>query len=183
LSVIVAMFDPRSDIYRDRQVIAEQLAVAAAQLPREVRPPTMTPLTSSTSTVLVAGLTSSRRSLMELRTAADWTVRPRLLAVPGIAKVSVFGGEVRTFQVQVHPDQLIRFGIGLNDVLNIAQRASGVRGAGFIDTPNQRVTFQTEGQSLTPEELSRVVLTNQGGASVTLGNVAAVVTAAEPAIG
>ncbi len=183
LSVIVAMFDPRSDIYRDRQVIAEQLAAAAAQLPREVRPPTMTPLTSSTSTVLVAGLTSSRRSLMELRTAADWTIRPRLLAVPGVAKVSVFGGEVRTFQVQVHPDQLVRFGIGLNDVLNIAQRASGVRGAGFIDTANQRLALQTEGQALTPEDLAHTVLISKGGVAVMLGAVATVAAAPEPPIG
>jgi CzcA family heavy metal efflux pump len=183
LSVIVAMFDPGSDIYLDRQVIAEQLAVAAAQLPREVRPPTMTPLTSSTSTVLVAGLTSNQRSLMELRTAADWTIRPRLLAVPGVAKVSVFGGEVKTFQVQVHPDQLIRFGIGLNDVLNIAQRASGVRGAGFIETANQRFALQTEGQALTPEDLAHTVLVSKGGAAVMLGAVATVAAAPEPPIG
>jgi CzcA family heavy metal efflux pump len=182
LSVITITFDPSSAIYLDRQLVAERLAIAAGQLPSGVRAPAMTPLTSSTSTVLVAGLTSKTRSLMDLRTTADWILRPRLLAVPGIAKVAVFGGDVRSLQIQIHPDQLIRFGIGINDVLSAAQRASGVRGAGFIDTANQRVAFQTEGQSLTPEELSRVVLTNQGSASVTLGNVADVVAAPEPPI-
>lgn len=181
LSVITITFDPGSDIYRDRQFVAEQLATTA--LPAGVRAPAITPLTSSTSTVVVAGLTSKTRGLMDLRTEADWTIRPRLLAVPGVAKVAVFGGDVKSLQVQVRPDQLIRFGIGMNDVLNAAGRASGVRGGGFIDTANQRVTFQTEGQSLTPEELSRVVLTSQGGASVTLGNVADIVVAPEPAIG
>jgi CzcA family heavy metal efflux pump len=183
LSVITITFDPASDIYLDRQFVAERLAVAAGELPANVRAPAMTPLTSATGTVLVAGLTSKTKTLMDLRTMADWTVRPRLLAVPGVAKVAVFGGDVKTLQIQVHPDQLIRFGIGMNDVLLAARRASGVRGAGFIETANQRVTFQTEGQSLTAEELSRVVLKNEGSASVTLGNVATVTPAPEPAIG
>lgn len=183
LSVIAVAFDPASDIYLDRQLVAERLAVAAGQLPAGIRPPSMTPLTSATGTVLVAGLTSKTRNLMDVRTAADWTVRQRLLAVPGVSKVAIFGGDVKSLQIQVHPDQLIRFGIGMNEVLDAAQHASGVRGAGFIDTANQRVTFQTEGQALTPEELARVVLISQNGASVTLGDVADVTAAPEPSIG
>src|SRR5580704_13249402 len=93
LSVVTVFFDPAGDMYRDRQVVAERLAVAAQQLPEGTQPPAMTPLTSSTSTVLVVGLSSESRSLMDLRTAADWTVRLRLLAVPGVAKVVVFGGD------------------------------------------------------------------------------------------
>lgn len=183
LSVISVFFDPSSDIYRDRQVVAERLATAAGQLPQGVKPPSMTPLTSSTSVVLVAGLTSPTLSLMDLRTLADWTVRLRLLAVPGVANVSVFGGNVKSIQIQVHPDQLIRYGLGLNDVLTAARKATGVRGAGFIDNANQRIAFQTEGQSLNPEDIAHTVLTSAGGVSVTLGNVADVVEAAEPAIG
>jgi len=183
LSVITVTFDPGSDVYRDRQLIAERLAEEAPRLPVDVRPPTMTPLTSSTSVVLVAGLTSTRRSLMELRTLAEWTIRPRLLAVPGVAKVAVFGGDSKSIQVQVDPDQLIRFGIGFNDVVNAAARATSIRGAGFIDTANQRIVFQSEGQSITPEELARTVLVNKGDASVTLANVADVVEAPEPPIG
>src|SRR6516164_5675780 len=72
LSVVTVFFDPSSDIYRDRQVVAERLAVAAHQLPLGVQPPAMTPLTSSTSTVLVIGLTSQAQSLMKMRTIADW---------------------------------------------------------------------------------------------------------------
>ena len=84
LSVITVIFAPGSDIYRDRQVVAERLAVAAQQLPAGTGPPGMTPLASSTSTILVAGLTSDTHSLMDLRTIADWTLRLRLLAVPGV---------------------------------------------------------------------------------------------------
>jgi Cu/Ag efflux pump CusA len=120
LSVVTVIFDPASDIYRDRQLVAERLAIAAQQLPAGTQPPAMTPLTSSTSTVLVLGLTSDKRSLMDLRTIADWTLRPRLLAVPGITKVSVFGGETRSIQVAVHPDELIRYNLGFNEVLGAA---------------------------------------------------------------
>jgi CzcA family heavy metal efflux pump len=181
LSVVTVFFDPSGDIYRDRQVVAERLAGVA--LPQGTQAPAMTPLTSSTSTALVIGLTSGRRSLMELRTTADWTIRQRLLSVPGVAKVVVFGGDLRSIQVQVHPNQLIQYNVGLNDVLNAARRATGVRGAGFIDTKNQRLVFQTEGQSLTAGDIARTVLVSSGAASVTLANVADVVEASEPPIG
>lgn len=183
LSVINVFFDPATDIYRDRQVVGEQLAVAAQQLPAGVQAPAMTPLTSSTSIVLVAGLTSAKRSLMELRTIADWTIRLRLLAVPGVANVAVFGGDVRSLQIQVHPDQLIRYGIGLNEVLTVARAATGVRGAGFMDSPNQRIVFQTEGQALTPAALARTVVVQHGAGVVTLGDIADVVEAPEPPVG
>jgi CzcA family heavy metal efflux pump len=183
LSVVTVFFDPSSDIYRDRQVVAERLAAATQQLPQGSQPPVMTPLTSSTSRMLVIGLTSETRSLMDLRTAADWTVRLRLLAVPGVASVTVFGGDKRSIQIQVHPDELIRYNLTLNDVLTAARRSTGVRGAGFVDTRNQRIVFQTEGQSLKPDDIARTVLLSRGAASVTLGNVADVVEAPEPPIG
>ena len=183
LSVVTVFFDPAGDIYRDRQVVAERLAVAAQQLPEGTQPPAMTPLTSSTNMVLVIGLTSKSRSLMELRTIADRVVRLRLLAMPGVAKVVVFGGDVRSIQVQIHPDQLIQYNLSLNDILTAARRATGVRGAGFIDTTNQRVVFQSEGQSLTADDIARTVLRSSGAASVTLGDIANVTEAAEPPIG
>lgn len=183
LSVVTVTFQPRSDIYRARQLVTERLAVVATRLPQGVQPPSMTPLTPLAGTVLVIGLTSDQRSLMDLRTVADWTVARRLLAVQGVAQVSTYGKDVRSLQVQVRPDDLIRFRVGLNDVLAAARKASGVRGAGFIDTANQRITLQTQGQSLTPDQLARTVLRHEGGASVVLGDVATVVTAPEPPIG
>ncbi|MGX4803042.1 efflux RND transporter permease subunit [Bradyrhizobium guangdongense] len=183
LSVVTVIFQPRSDIYRARQLVTERLAVVAARLPQGVQPPSMTPLTPLAGTVLVIGLTSDKRSLMDLRTIADWTVARRLLAVQGVAQVSTYGKDVRSLQVQVRPDDLIRFRVGLNDVLAAARKATGVRGAGFIDTANQRITLQTQGQSLTPDQLARTVLLHQGGASVVLGDVATVVTAPEQPIG
>lgn len=183
LSVITVVFQAGSDIYRARQLVAERLAVLANRLPQGVQPPSMTPLTPAAGTVLVIGLTSDQRSLMDLRTIADWTLSRRLLAVPGVAQVSTYGRDVRSLQVQVRPDDLVRFRVGMNDVLAAARKATGVRGAGFVDTTNQRITLQTQGQSLTPEQLARTVLLHEAGASVVLGDVANVVTAPEPPIG
>jgi CzcA family heavy metal efflux pump len=182
LSVVTVIFGPRSDIYRDRQLVAERLALAAGQLPQGIAAPAMTPLTSSTSTVLIIGLTSGRLSLMDLRTLADWTVRRRLLSVPGVAKVSVFGGEVKSLQIQVHPEALVRFGIGLDEVVAAARRATGTRGAGFVDTANQRLTLNTSGQSLNSEEVGSTVLRANSGGSLTLGDVATVAAAPEPRV-
>ena len=183
LSLTTVIFQQSSDIYRARQAVAERLSAVAGQLPQGVPVPGMTPLTSSTSTVLVVGLTSDKRSLMTLRTLADWTVKPRLLAVPGVAKVAIFGGEVKEFQIQVRPDRLVAYDLALDDVLSAARRATGVRGAGFIENDNQRITLQSEGQSLTASQLARSVVRQLNGAQVTLGDLGSVVEASAPPIG
>jgi len=139
LSVITVTFDPASNIYRDRQLVAERLTQEAPQLPAGVEPPTITPLTSSTSVMLVAGLTSAKRSLMVLRTIAEWTIRPRLLAVPGVAKVAIFGGDEKSIQIQVDPDQLIRYRLGLNDVMKAAEPPAFA--ARVSSTPQIRGSF------------------------------------------
>lgn len=172
ISVITVIFSPGTDVFLDRQLVAERLASVAGRLPAGMGPPEMTPLTSSTSTVLAVGLTSERKSLMELRTIADWTVRPRLLAVRGVSKVSVIGGEVRELQVQIAPDRLVRYGLAVSDVVAAARRATAVRGAGVVDTANQRLVVRTEGQALQPAALARTVVSYRHGASVLLGDVA-----------
>ena len=183
LSDIKVYFDPSSDVYRDREQVAERLSLTAAQLPAGVGTPAMTPLTSSAATVLVIGLTSKSRSLMQLRTIAKWTVRPRLLAVRGVAGVEIFGGDERSTQILVDPDRLVRFGLGFDEVLRAARAAVRIRGAGFVSTPNQRLAVRTEVPSASPSEIARTVVARRAGGSVRLGDVARVLTAPEPAIG
>src|SRR5437762_8303535 len=183
LSVVTAVFKEGTDVYLSRQMLAERLATLAGELPLGVKPPKMSPLTSSTMDLLKFGLLSDRLSPMALRTFADWTVRPRLLAVPGVAKVTVFGGEVRQLQIQARPDRLLAFDLALQDVLNAAREATGVRGAGFIETAAQRILIQTEGQSLTAPQLGEVVVAQHDGRSVRLKDVANVVEAPEPKFG
>ncbi|HEY1230096.1 MAG TPA: efflux RND transporter permease subunit, partial [Ramlibacter sp.] len=152
-------------------------------LPAGVSPPALLPLTTSTSTVLMIGLTSTTRSLMELRDSAQWVIRPQLLAVPGVAEAVVFGGDTRQLQVQVDPAKLLRFDLTLQDVLAAARAATGVRGAGFIESANQRITLQPEGQVSTPEALAQVVLRWHDGAGIRLGDVASVAWGPAPATG
>jgi CzcA family heavy metal efflux pump len=183
LSVVDAVFKEGTDIYKARQMIAERLTQLAGELPAGVATPTMEPLTSSTMDLLKFGLTSDKISPMALRTFADWTVRPRMLAVPGVAATKVFGGEVRQLQIQIKPDRLVAFGVTVQDVAAAAAEATGVRGAGFVETPAQRLVLQTEGQSLTADELGAVVVTQRGGHAVRLKDVANVVEAGEPKFG
>ena len=185
LSVVTLIFRDDTDIYRNRQLVTERLSEVANRLPQSAGPPRLGPLTSSTSLVFVVGLTSTNRTPMELRTFADWTLRPQLLSVPGVASVSVMGGDVRQLQVQVKPDRLRAYGLSLNDVLAAAQQATGVRGGGYVESNNQRIVIRTAGQSLTPEQLGEVVLVPPGGTglSVRLQDVADVRDAAAPKFG
>ena len=183
LSVITTVFADGTDIYRARQVVGERLTEVARGLPITAKAPVMTPLTSSTGTVLVIGLTSHARSLMEERTFADWTLKPRLLAVPGVARVSVFGGEVRQLQIQLDPVRLRALGLSIADVVTAATHATGVRGAGVIDNANQRIVVRTEAQLTTPALLAQSAIRESGGAVIRLGDVGRVVEGAEPRVG
>src|SRR5689334_1219711 len=98
LSAITAVFQDGTDIFKARQAMAERLTEAAGELPTGVLAPKMEPMTSSTMDLLKIGLTSDKRSAMELRAFADWTLKPRLLSIPGVAKCSVYGGDVREIQ-------------------------------------------------------------------------------------
>lgn len=183
LSVATTVFREDADIYRVRQLTGERLAEITGQLPEGVKAPRMGQLTSSTSLTLALGMISDHRTPMELRTFADWTVRLRLLGVPGVARIEVFGGEVRQIQIQVKPDRLIAYNLSIAEVLAAARKSTGVRGAGFIENENQRITLHTKGQSLSPEALGEVVLAYHDGFSVRLKDVASVTEGPEPKLG
>lgn len=183
LSVITAVFKSDSDILLDRQFVSERLSTITASLPSEARNPVIVPLTSSTSIVMTIGLTSERLSLMDLRTAAFWTVGQRLLAVPGVSKVVVHGGDEKQYQVQVQPDRLIKYGVSLGQVLSAARRATGIMGAGFSENANQRITLRTEGAAVTAEGIGDTVVAFHGGAPLKLRDVANVVEAPAPPVG
>jgi CzcA family heavy metal efflux pump len=183
LSVITLVFHDGTDIFRARQLVTERLAEVLSRLPQGTGPPRMGPLTSSTSLTLVMGLASTNRTPMELRTYADWTFRPRVLSVPGVAKVDVFGGDIRQLQIQVRPDRLLAYGLSIDQVLAAARQATGVRGSGYVETLNQRIVIQTAGQALTPELLGQEVLVPREGLSVRLKDVADVREAPAPKFG
>lgn len=179
VSVITLIFDESVDIGRARQTVGEQLSTVAGTLPNGVASPKMTPLSSSTSVTLAIGLTSSTRSLMDLRSFAEWTLKPRLLASPGVSDIGIYGGEIKQYQVQVDPAKLVQFGLSLQDVVSAAQRATGIRGSGVLDTANQRLVLNTVGQLMSADQLGQVVLLQKNGAVVRLANVGKVVAGQE----
>ncbi|MBC7698647.1 MAG: efflux RND transporter permease subunit, partial [Bacteroidia bacterium] len=181
LSIVTVIFDENTDIYRNRQVVAERLATLSNQLPQGITP-NITPLTSSASTVLGVGLTSKTRSLTELRTVVDWTIVPHLLAIPGVADVNVFGGKVRQFQVQADPEKMVRYGVSITQIEDAVKKATGVRGNGFIENKNQRIVINTEGQSTTPEKLALATLLHKNGQTIRIGDIGNVVEGAAPSI-
>lgn len=183
LSVVTVVFEDRTEIYRARQMVSERLAEAASQMPQGVHNPAMAPLVGATSLTLIVGLTSERASLMELRTFADWTMRPRLLGVPGVARIALFGGEVKQLQLQLLPDRMAAFHVGFTDAVAAARNITGVRGAGFIETDTQRIVLETEGQMLEPEQLENAVISVANGHAVRLKDIALARAGAEPKFG
>lgn len=183
LSDITIVFDALTDVFRARQQLSEALAGLGRELPEGIASPSLTPLTSSTGTVLIAGVTSRTLSPMALRSIADWTIRPRLLAVPGIAQLSIYGGATKQYQVALEPARLARFDLAIEDVAVAARRALGVRGAGFIDNPNQRIVIEASDDATTVERLSKTVVVQAEGRRLTLGEIATVEAAPAPLIG
>jgi CzcA family heavy metal efflux pump len=181
LSIVTIIFDEKTDVYRNRQVIAERLSTLNNKLPQGITP-NITPLTSSASTVLGFGVTSKSRSLTELRTLVDWTIVPHLMAIPGVADVNVFGGKVRQLQIQVEPEKMIKYGISLLQVEEAVKKATGVRGNGFIENKNQRIVINTEGQATTPDKLAMVALLHKNGQTIRLGDIGKVVEGSVPSI-
>jgi CzcA family heavy metal efflux pump len=183
LSAITVIFREGTDIFRDRQLVSERLIAVTNEMPAGVSAPVMGPLTPASSWFLTIGLTSARLKPTDLWSFAYWTIRPRLLAVSGVAKVEIYGGGVRQLQIQVQPRRLLAYGLSINQVLAAARRSTGVEGAGFVENANQRIVIRTEGQSITPEQLGNAVLVALDGTSVRLRDVARVEWAPEPLIG
>lgn len=183
LSVITIFFDESTDIFRNRQMAGERLNDVARSLPAAVKAPVMTPLTSATSLVLMAGLTSDTVDPMALRSFAEYEMKPRLLSVPGVSKVILFGGEVRQLQIQIDPQKLRSFGMSIPEVTESAAFSTAIKGAGFIETPNQRITLQGEGQLSTPDRLGNAIVRRTQGLNVKLKDVANIQYAPEPKFG
>ena len=181
LSIITATFKEQTDIYRNRQLISERLGVSSANLPLGITPVAI-PLSSSSATVLTIGLNSETKDLMALRSLVDWTVVPRLLAIPGVADVNVFGGEVGQLQIQVDPIQMQRFNLTLNEIIEAATRASVIQGGGFVENTNQRITLQVTGQPSSPEQFGKIIVKREQGRNITLGEVSTIRYAPEPPI-
>lgn len=184
ISIVTVVFAEGSDPYRARQVVAEALGEAITSLPAGVRPPKVTPLTSSTMDLLKIGFTSDKLTPMQLRDLIQWTVRPRMLSAAGVARATVYGGQIRRLEVQVRPNDLAARDLSLADVLAAVQKSTSVSGGGFIDTPQQRILIEPRGQALTAEDVAAATIPGPpGGTPVRIGDVAQVLDGPAPDVG
>ena len=183
LSVINVTFRDGSDPYRARQVIAEAVSEAAAKLPTIANTPRLSPLTSSTMDLLKIGFVSDRLDPAALRDLIQWTVRPRLLATPGVAHAIVFGGALRRIEIRVRPSALIASGAAMSDVAGAVAALSGLRGGGFAETANQRILVQPVAGTVTLDSVAAAPVITGSGAALTVGALADVVAAPGPQFG
>lgn len=184
ISIVSVTFADGAEPYRARQVVAEALGEVQGNLPAGVQPPKVAPLTSSTMDLLKIGFTSDKLSPMQLRDLVQWTVRPRLLAAAGVARATVYGGEVRRFEVRVRPDDLAARDLSLADMVAAVKASTGVSGGGYIDTPEQRILIDARGQAMTAADIAAAPIpTTTGGAPVRVGDVADVLDAPAPDTG
>jgi CzcA family heavy metal efflux pump len=176
LALVFVEFDWNTDIYLDRQIVSERLQLAAGQLPEGVVP-TMGPISSLMGEIMLVGLTSrdGSTSPIELRTLADWTIRPRLLGIPGVAQVTAIGGGVAQYQVLVDPNQLLQYGLSLGDVEQaVAGSNRNSTGGYLIDGPREFLV-RNLGRVQTASDIQQTVIATRTGVPVTVGDIGRVV--------
>jgi Cu(I)/Ag(I) efflux system membrane protein CusA/SilA len=173
-SVVWVEFDWGTDIYRARQIVSEKLAAATESLPEGVGRPTMGPQSSILGEVLFIGLTSDSTSLLDLRTLADWTIRPQLLAMGGVAQVSVLGGDVKEYQILIHPERMRHCGVSLTEVMTATEGMNqGASGGVLYEYGNEYIIRGLLATSDT-EQMKKAVVRSDAKGTVLLGDVAEV---------
>jgi CzcA family heavy metal efflux pump len=182
-SIVWVEFDWGTDIYNARQTVTERLVRASEDLPRGVGEPVIAPQSSLLGEVMIVGLTSDNKSPMELRTMAEWNLRPRLLSVGGVAQVAIIGGDFKEYQILVHPEKLKHYKITFNDLVKTVQGMNSNAPGGFINEYGNRYLIRGLGRSKKVTEIGNSVIKMANGFPVKINDVADVEIGAAPKIG
>jgi CzcA family heavy metal efflux pump len=174
LASIRVEFENGTDIIKARQLVQERIGRVASQLPAIARPPVMLQPLSTTSRVLKIGVSSKTLSQMDMTTQVRWTLRPRLMAVPGVANVAIWGQRDRQLQVRVIPEQLFAHNLSLVKVTAAVADATRQFGGGFIDMPNQRMAIANIPHIYNAEDLANITIPSANGTPIRLGEIAEV---------
>ena len=183
LAAIQVVFGRDSDPYLQRQVVAERLADASALLPAGTGPPLLSPLSSSMEYLLHFGFTSERLSPLELRDLIRWSIKPQLLAVPGVAQAQIFGGDARERQLWIDPLKLDAFGVTFDEIADAARRGTQMSGGGYLETATQRIVLQAQAPGDSIAALEQAVVGTHANAPVRIGDIAQVRDGAAPRFG
>ena len=183
LSSVVLIFQSGTDLIRARQLVQERLTAEAGKLPAVAHPPVMLSPLSSTSRLMKIGVSSPKLSQMEMTDLAKWTIRPRLMAISGVANVAIWGQRDRQFQVLVDPDRLRAHSVSLDAVQKATADAVTLNGGGFVDTPNQRLAVRQLTSVRTAADLGNAIVDFRNGAPIRLGDVTEIVESFPTPIG
>mgnify|MGYP000199583372 FL=1 len=183
-SVVWVEFDWDTDIYLARQIVSEKLAAVDDALPDNVGKPTLGPQSSILGELLIVGLTADSTSMLDLRTMADWTIRPRLLSTGGVAQVAVLGGDIKEYQILIHPERMKHYGVTLAEVMDVTRSMNQNTSGGVIYEYGNEYIVRGVLATTDIERIGRAVIKNIGGAPVTLSDVADVrIGAQQPKLG
>jgi len=197
LSSILLIFEPGTDLMEARQLVQERMAIATPQLPTWASPPFMLPPLSSTARTLKIGLSSEKYNLMELSMITYWKIRERLLRVPGVANVAIWGEQIEMLTVQVEPERMAGYNVSMDELLQVTSdtldvglieysTGSEVGAGGFLETPNQRMPIHMVLPVVQAEDLANIPIndrTKVDGSPLRLGDVARTVMDTWPMIG
>ena len=172
ITLVWVEFEWDTDIFRARQTVSEKLQLVAATLPPNVEPPVLAPVTSIMGEIMFVAVQSDESSAMDVRTLVDWTIRPRLLAVPGVSQVVPIGGERKTLQVSVNPEKALDHGVSLTDVIAATTRGNENAAAGFLVEGPQENVVRGIGRVQTPEDLAQTMVRSADGYPIALREVA-----------
>ena len=183
-SVVWVEFDWDTDIYLARQIVTEKLALVTESLPENVGKPTMGPQSSILGEVLIVGLTSDSTSMIDLRTIADWTIRPRLLSTGGVAQVSVLGGDIKEYQVLIDPARMKHYGVSLDEVMAVTRNMNQNVNGGIIYEHSNEYIVRGMLSTTHVNQIARAVIKTVDGMPITLEDVADVkIGSQEPKLG
>lgn len=172
LSTITVVFHTGTNIYLDRQLVNERIQSVTGSLPPGTQPPAMLPVTSAVGWLVKYALTSKTLSPMDLRTISDWQIRPRLLALGGIASVISIGGEIKQYQVRLNPVQMLAFRVSADEVRRALQNANlNVPGA-FLQQGAEELVISGQGRARSLEDIRRTIITTRKGVPITIANIA-----------
>ena len=172
ISVVRVVFNWGTDIYQARQLVTERLQSARSKLIQGIETPQIAPISSPIGTIITYAFTSKTNDLMEVRRIVDWQVTNRLLAVPGVTQVIVFGGDVRQYQVLVAPEKLQAFNVSLQDVSDAVAAANVNSAGGYLITPDREKLIRGIGRIEDIEVLKQSVITARNGIPVRITDVA-----------
>jgi len=182
-SIVWVEFDWGTDIYNARQTVTERLVRASSDLPRGVGEPVIAPQSSLLGEVMIVGLTSDHKTPMELRTMAEWNLRPRLLSVGGVAQVTIIGGDFKEYQVRVHPEKLKHYQVSFQELIATVQGMNANAPGGFINEYGNRYIVRGLGRTRHVGEIGNSVIKMANGFPVKVSDVAEVKEGAAPRIG